>query len=159
MRPVSNELHLWCSVPWTVMMHKTSNNHWFTFAFNYCLAHAACVCMCVCESVGARPTECTHRAEVLPPWLVHCNTTANHKVTSATSTGTKGQIWSWTYFQSSSVPVDCSLCLVNLWGSHVILTYALTLCAFAMACLISHFWIFSFTSWFNCCSLSGFSFL
>lgn len=124
MRPVSDELHLWCSVPRTVMMHETSNDHWFTFAFNYSLAQTAhmCVCLCVwlcvCKSVGAGPTECTDRAEVLPPSLVHRNTTANHKVTSATSTGTKGQIWSWTYFQSSSVPFDCSshlsICAVQI---------------------------------------------
>ena len=52
MRPVSDELHLWCSVPWTVMMHETSNDHWFTFAFNYCLAQTAHVCVCVCVCVA-----------------------------------------------------------------------------------------------------------
>lgn len=113
-KPVNSELHLWCTPPRTVIMHKTSNNHWFIFAFNYFLARAThacgCVCVCVwlcmCESVGAGPTECTDRAEALPPSLVRHNTTANHKASSAVSTGTKGQIWSLAYFQSWSVLVE-----------------------------------------------------
>lgn len=66
MRLVSSELHLRSGAPWTVTMHKTSNNHWFTFAFNYCLAHtpSLCGCMCVCVCLSVRVRKCgsgTHR--------------------------------------------------------------------------------------------------
>lgn len=72
-RPVNHELYLWFSLSWTVIMHKTSNNHWFIFAFNYFLAQTASVCGCVCESMRVGPTKCTDR--VLPPRLVRRSAT------------------------------------------------------------------------------------
>lgn len=48
------------------------------------------VCAFVYVKVWELDPECTDRAEVLPPCVVQHITTANHKVTSATSTGTKG---------------------------------------------------------------------
>lgn len=56
-RPVSNELHLWCSLPQTVIMHKTSNNHWFIFAFNYFLAQTLHVWLFVRETACVKVWE------------------------------------------------------------------------------------------------------
>lgn len=73
-RPVSRELHLRFSLLRTVIMHKTSKNRGFIFAFNYFLAQGStCVRLCVCESMSAGPAECTDR--VLPPSLARRNTT------------------------------------------------------------------------------------
>lgn len=97
-RPVSRELHSRFSLSRTVIMHKTSKNHGFIFAFNYFLAQwRTYVRLRVCESMRTGPAECTDR--VLPPSFARVATQPNHRDASAASEATKGQIWSSNCFQ------------------------------------------------------------